>query len=948
MRRFRILFAAVALACFAAPVAKGQFYTSGSDAPGLDWQHFKTAHYDIIYPAGLDSLAMEYARSLEKYSAGFENPGLLRRQKIPVILRNRLSYSNGMVVLPPLRMELYTTPDPYDPLPTPWRQHLTSHETRHVEQMLRCRRAPWNWLRVVAGGLVDGAYTVLSAEQCMYEGDAVVAETARSAAGRGRSADFLENYRVSAAEGVERSFYSWRYGSQKHYTPDYYRAGYLAMADMGGNPRFRSLPGKKFTAHFDNALDKYKAFWEENDSLRAPFTTGGRQIVPDPKQHTEYESLTFCFGNMFAIESGLTKAPALVSISPRGHVTRRHSFSSHASQLRPCEETQRIYWSESTPDMRWEYKSLSDIWYLDGNNNLHKFTSGKRYFNPVPSPDGKLVAVCEYKEDGSAAVRLLDAGSGEVSGGFGMPGGMQPVDCCWVDDDIYVLVLGPEGFMICRGEDGMETVLGPVSTQIREPFEHEGRIHFTSDANGVNELYSLDPESGEVLRLTSTRFGASDFNFEGDSLYYSALSGKGRLPYAVAVSELHGVPASLEGIDYPYAPRKDKAAAAEEPEDEELVIEKGPRKSWAILPRFHSWIPVFVDYDAIDDLSLYDITTSVGPGATVFFQNVLGNIYGNASVRPVFTNGWRPEIELNLTTDALYPVFELKLNANSRQAYGYHIALSDEFEDMLVLSSEGMGKPYVNMNLRTYVPLNLSRRGLSIGIVPSATLNVSNERMTADYLGWDSSKGMAMLNVGVRGYVMESVPSSRIYPRLGIGAEIGCSTYLGLGDVINSHAYGMVYGYVPGLAPTHGLRMSVIAEKMLGYGPITIASTASLPRGAVAASGSIPNNTGTRVKFSFDYAIPFGAVDWSFLSPVAYIRNFEFIPHYDLALLYYGRQMLPLSSLGADFCVRLGNLLWIPYDTRIGVGVNYNSSAGNLDNEAWSALSCNLVFSVSF
>ena len=72
----------------------------------------------------------------------------------------------------------------------------------------------------------------------------------------------------------------------------------------------------------------------------------------------------------------------------------------------------------------------------------------------------------------------------------------------------------------------------------------------------------------------------------------------------------------------------------------------------------------------------------------------------------------------------------------------------------------------------------------------------------------------------------------------------------------------------------------------------------------------------------------FGAVDWSFLSPVAYIRNFELTPHADLSLLSGGRTGNgKLYSVGADLCVRLGNLLWIPFDTRIGISYNYNGGS---------------------
>ena len=87
----------------------------------------------------------------------------------------------------------------------------------------------------------------------LLEGSAVIAETEGTLSGRGRTADFLEYYRVATGSGQRRNFYQWRYGSISRYTPDYYRAGYIAMS--GDNYRFRGLPGRKFAAGFSRNLD---------------------------------------------------------------------------------------------------------------------------------------------------------------------------------------------------------------------------------------------------------------------------------------------------------------------------------------------------------------------------------------------------------------------------------------------------------------------------------------------------------------------------------------------------------------------------------------------------------------------------------------------------------------------------------------------------------------------
>ena len=925
-----------ALLCLVSCVAGAQFYTSGSDAPGLKWMHFDTGHYEIIYPAGMDSLARSYAVSLERYS-GFDNPGLLAKKKIPVILRNRTTYSNGIVVLPPLRAELYTTPDPYDALPTPWQEHLAAHETRHVGQMLATRQAPWNIIRILAGGLVDGAVVAVRADQSMYEGDAVDAETRLTRSGRGRTADFLEYYRVSFAGGDMRDFYRWRYGSQRHYTPDYYRAGYVAMA--GGGAHFTGLPGMRFTERFDAACDSLAAFWRRDETDRAPFLEA-RQLIPEPSYYTEYTGLAVLGGTIYAVEKGLTRAASIVAVSPDGTVRRIGPMNSTSSRLNPSPSDGRLYWSEYVPDTRWEYLSHSDIFFLGPDGKRRRLTRGGRYFNPAPSPDGSTVAAAEYATDGRCAVCLLDSGSGEVLRRLPSPDGVQPVECVWIGEELYVSTVESGGFSICRAED-FGHVTEPVPVKIKQLWASDGKIMFTADLTGVNELYALDPSDGRTSRLTSSRFGASEFCAAGDSLYFCLPSAGGRLPYSMHRDSVEYRPADFSELpEYPLAGRRETPG---ESSAGATRMSEPRRYRGSLVPKLHSWLPAYLDFDSVDNLSLYGITSSLSPGASIFFQNILGNLYGNAGVRPSsdFSGRWRAEYAFNLTTDAFYPVFEAKFSGNARDAYSYSLTRDADGRQTLVTAFSD--RPAFNLTLRAYVPLNLSRGGLSIGLIPTLTGSITNDRLftsrqvSGDGAGGSPSAGVTtseagMLNrltAGVRGYVMESIPSSRVYPRLGIGAEIGGSMSPGTGGLIRPNVYAMLYGYLPGATQTQGLRLSALADHMTGDGPLIMDNIASTPRGFSAATRSLVTSSfRTKLKLSADYAVPFGAVDWSFLSPVAYIRNFELTPHADLSLLSGGRTGSgKLYSIGADLCVRLGNLLWIPFDTRIGISYNYNGGS---------------------
>ena len=55
------------LALIAAGPARAQIYTLGSDAPHLRWRVLRSGDFKLIYPEACDSLAREYAKSLESY-----------------------------------------------------------------------------------------------------------------------------------------------------------------------------------------------------------------------------------------------------------------------------------------------------------------------------------------------------------------------------------------------------------------------------------------------------------------------------------------------------------------------------------------------------------------------------------------------------------------------------------------------------------------------------------------------------------------------------------------------------------------------------------------------------------------------------------------------------------------------------------------------------------------
>lgn len=927
--------------------AHAQFYSLGADPGGLRWNSLDTPTYQLIYPRGLDSLARVYALALERSatpvgaSLGFR-PNEAYRKRMPVVLHAVSAQSNGQVTWTPRRMELLTTPDASSFDATPWVNLLAVHESRHVAQMQAGGAKPFRWLRVLGGELAAGGLCAVYGGPAFLEGDAVVAETALNPAGRGRTADFLEYFRVSFAAGDYRDYWRWRYGSQRYYTPDYYRAGYLAVggiravfdvpdlttrfyrriADHGGvaffnwNKTVREATGLRFRDAFSAVCDSLQRSWAADEAARGPFLPA-TPVSATPRRFTEYRSLTGAGDGFYAVRSGITRPSQLVWFDAGGREQTVGLLGVGLSHPRYSAPAGRLYWSEIVSDERWPLRSWSVVRSFDGTRQ-QTLTRKTRYYHPMPDPDAPRLAVTEYPVDGSSRVVLLDAEDGSELRHWTAPDGLQVSETVWVGGELYASALTQEGAGLYRVAD-FSPVLTPRPVTISQLWAAEGRLLFTCDLSGVNELYALDPQDGGVQRLTTTRFGASDFEIVRDTLFYASLLPEGRLVHATALADLRPEPADFSVLPrYPFA--EELAAGEPLPVDWQAPVELGgpqPYSKLAHLFHVHSWLPVYFKYDSVDELSLASITQDAGLGATLFFQNALGTGWGQAGYHAAPTaEGWRHSAHATFTYTGLYPVIETGLDLGDRNAWEYRVKRGQE-----QISLEHIGRDIMSVSgyVRTYIPWNFSSGGWLRGLIPSAVLVMSNDRD-------ESGASMHRTAFSLRGYLMQRTPASRVFPRFGFGAEAGwCRRWSS--RLIAPAAYGFLYGYLPGLFETHGLRWTATVAHRFDNGTFSEILARTAPRGFDPDVSSRLAAYTNQFKGSLDYVMPLINVDRAILGPAAYLRNFELTLHGDWAGFRSPSQHGNLYSVGADLTAVLGNLFWIPYPTRIGVSCNYNGGS---------------------
>ena len=285
--------------------------------------------------------------------------------------------------------------------------------------------------------------------------------------------------------------------------------------------------------------------------------------------------------------------------------------------------------------------------------------------------------------------------------------------------------------------------------------------------------------------------------------------------------------------------------------------EAKPYEKSAHLLKFHSWLPVYVDFDMVSSMSFEDIYTESEMGATAFFQNDLESSYGQIGVEAF--GGTMPTLHLQWVYAGWLPKIELRASIGGRNALyqDFNITTTSStisFENVL----DTLKTPYVSGTARIYIPIDLSRGAWTSGLIPSFTVSASNDIVTS--VGYDdtfniytSKSNPFGIQTSLRAYTMLPAPPSGIFPKLGIGAEVGVVDYPLRRELTPASFYLSLYGYLPGLFRTHGLKWSFFGSKEFG--------------------GKWVQEE--RYTSSLEYALPFAPVDWSFMCPVTYVRNFE-------------------------------------------------------------------------
>lgn len=975
-----------------------QFYVTGDDPGRVRWMSIETDNFSIIYPEGTDSLARIYGYELEKFRLPVSrSTGYLNKGRMPVVM-HAYNAANGSVAWAPRRMDLFTIPSAYSPEPMPWTTMLSVHEGRHVTQMqfgMTKAQKPFGWFfgemwNILASLLYPGLSNI--------EGDAVIAETALTDSGRGRTADFLNYYRVAFDNGDFRRWDQWRLGSQRRYAPDHYALGYLTIGGfryLYDCPEFmkeayglsalrpynlaafykttKRLTGKKYEDAFQEVSHAMHDIWKAEAESRAPFMPM-EPVTAEPRLYADYKGTTIIDNEIYSIKSGHETTPLLVRIDSEGKEKVLSRFAYGTSRLKTAESLNRLYWSETASDARWSLKSVSKIRYMDlGTKGKRRLGNTKSLlFNPDVHPSGGFVASVEYRADGSSFLNIINGMTGEDMLTVKGPEGVQLVETAWIADDVLATGISGNGYGVYRYSDGRwSEVLEPRPVMIKDFQAVGNEIMMTCDRTGVNELYHLDPATGSLRQKTVTRYGASDFSYDdkGEYLYYSSQTIKGMKIFRTAVEDLVDREADWnDRHTWVLAERlaeQERALAAEDGFDEavpEVEVSFSEPRRYRKFPHMfnvHSWAPLYVNVDNIMNMSFDQTWQAASLGATAIMQNRLSNASGefgySAHKDPFDPSKWRHSGHARLLYSGWYPVFELSVDINDRAARQYSAAAHLMGNGAsLSIGSRALDVPYIEGSISMCIPWNFTSGGWYRGVIPQVTYRISNDMFNTSMAVTDTQEAFISagngeftlsgfesfsystngrntfrhsLNGSMRAYTVLGTPNSAVYPKWGIGVEAGVSGSLESYDYLSPMGYGYVYGYVPGIIPTHGLKFTAMHQIKLSDAPFGQTVVNVMPRG-LSGNTSLLSwlsiRTPDMTKLTADYAFPIFIGDLAVGGNFFSIKRLVVNPHFDYTLAGgYG-----LFSAGAELILDMNSILTLEWPCSFGVTYSYNGGNG--------------------
>ncbi len=970
--------AALLLLGGSALLAQAEFLDIGTNQnpPGIAWHTLESPRFQLIFPLEIAADAQRVASMLEHlYPAECRGLGV-RPGRLPLILHNRTTESNGFVTLAPRRSEWYNTPPQVGLTgPLQWYPLLAIHEYRHVVQFQALKQGLNRLLYWSLGeyGWLAGAG--LSVPTWFFEGDAVVMETALTRAGRGRQPEFLMPIRTMLLSGKRYSYYKMNLGSYKNWVANPYEYGFylntwlrrqhgpgLWPAWLKSTARLSLIPYrfswslKRCTGM--GAIKSHEAMLAELDAYFRTAKTGkglidggkinanqvttaaddkealsgmtrmSKDEVPSADNSpirrwnrdndgfwTIYQAPRLAAdGSVIALKIGLADQMAFVRLYPGG----REEILLHPNLVDGSPHSlagEALVWSEQVFDPRWSRQDFRAIKSLDLASGARRTLLARgRHFAPALSPDGAAIAAIHYGEDNQCRLVLLSAENGREMRRFDNPGNDFLMTPAWSPD-------GRE--IVCSRVNASGRALTLLSlndgrmTDLIPPGNWEILTPFHT---GSHILFNSN--DGEVMQIFAVErrsgrlFRVTERPF---GAFYPALSGDRRRLF-FSDYDLNGYHVAESTLDSTRWIPIGRLPVLNNPwfepvaaqEEGPVLLDNPAGEAWPVRP-----LTAWNDRPRIHSWQVYADDPSRTLGGKLFAQNMLGTLQASAGY-DYDRDEKAGAASAHLTWARLYPLLSAGFTSGHRAS------------TFLDKNDQLQRYTWKEQSARAglLLPLNLSRGGYTTGLTLSGTARMTSIRDISNdnaFEGWDNQSGWwRALGYGLEFYRYRK-SNADIFPVLGQTLRIGYdhtpwrSRYRGERFILRANLY------LPGLVRRHGLALRADYEQQRPEN-YRFSGDVRFPRGY---SYRYQDKIG---RLGLDYALPLAYPDqhlWALL----YVQRLKGLFFHDYGWSSLAGRRTFYRASGVELTADV-NFLSLPVILDLGVRLSWRWREKNWRSEA--------------
>ncbi len=841
---------------------------------GIKWKSIDTGNYVIIFPEEITPLGQRVANLMVHYEKYNYSSIKTEPRKIPIVLINQYAEPNGFVSFAPFYSHWFTTPASFDSIE--WYKGLAIHEGRHMVQANKLKDGGGKGLwRFLFGETGTALFSAIYVPEWFLEGDAVVMETALTKGGRGRIPSFNLWQRAIELSDEKYSYYESYLGSYGSPTPydDYYRLGYLicsyvrrhygkevwnkVLEDTGKyflfytfDSSLRHETGRSITELYSDALKEYHSLWKfQQQGLQITDAEISGTVNSSVWESYLYPSLTED-RNLTAVFFSRNKKLSFVKINSDNETKNITQIPMEIAST--FINNERILttggnyalWRESIPDLRWGYRTFSDLRLLDINTGTTRYISHKKkYTASALSPDGKTAVGIEHQPDLRYYIALIDTASGSeiyreeiINRGYIYDPAISPDG-----KDIVFSSLSNEGnsLLLFNVETKKIAILIPSANEerIKSPVFYGKYIIYSSDYSGIDNIYAIEIKTKKRYQVTSRPLGAFFPTVRDDILCFNDYSVYGYKAATMSLDQKKWIPiqqVQRRIIDY-IKPIVEQELSNDNSDTDNIPDEEYNVKNY--YPVLNSinifqWVPYFN-------------STSTDLYFSIYSRDVLHTTDIAVSYIHNF-NEKQNHGEASLLYSGLFPVISLYGGYGGRAVYLSKESSKNNNEYLTWNEVKGSGDISLPFNFSRGIHTTSFDLGAETGYIKLY------EKNRFDYTIYDGMNAEGELNYLYYYLSFSSIAQGALDSvAKGTGAAI---------DISYTHTpyYGNYRGslfsteleiYLPGINDTHGLKLSGSYER-IKYGNYIFPEKFLFPRGydSIRYDGFY--------KASADYAFP--------------------------------------------------------------------------------------------